>query len=198
MDEKSQETVVDTAEQEKEEKTLGQKIKNFFTGKEYEGKEEKKVLEKDMLFATLDTSIRQIQLPHGHSFLLSDTVGFISHLPHELIKAFHSTLEEVRYADLLLQVVDASSKQHNQHTDRSGKFLHPFGFLSSFFRKEVPLNKRHRHIQDEGNCSAQNKWKQDTKYESQNIKYHLVFPQAYDHQRCKHNQSSYFPYGITI
>ena len=80
-----------------------------------------------MLFATLDTSIRQIQLPHGHSFLLSDTVGFISHLPHELIKAFHSTLEEVRYADLLLQVVDASSKQHNQHIDITMDTLRQIG-----------------------------------------------------------------------
>lgn len=71
--------------------------------------EDKKVLEKDMLFATLDTSIRRIDLPHGKSFLLSDTVGFVRELPHELIKAFHSTLEEVTYADLLLQVVDISN-----------------------------------------------------------------------------------------
>lgn len=80
-----------------------------------EQKDEKRVVEKDMLFATLDTSIRHIDLPHGNSFLLSDTVGFISHLPHQLIKAFHSTLEEVQYADLLIQVIDASSKEHDKH-----------------------------------------------------------------------------------
>ena len=79
------------------------------------GKNEKQVLEENMLFATLDTSVRHIPLPNGHSFLLSDTVGFISHLPHELIKAFHSTLEEVCYADILLQVVDASSQEHQNH-----------------------------------------------------------------------------------
>lgn len=70
--------------------------------------EDKKVLEQDLLFATLDTSIRRIDLPFGHSFLLSDTVGFVRNLPHDLIVAFHSTLEEVTYADLLLQVIDSS------------------------------------------------------------------------------------------
>lgn len=71
--------------------------------------QEKEVLEKNQLFATLDTSIRHIQRGNGHSFLLSDTVGFISDLPHTLIEAFHSTLEEICYADLLIQVIDASS-----------------------------------------------------------------------------------------
>lgn len=73
--------------------------------------ESKKVIEEDMLFATLDTSVRNIDLPNGKSFLLSDTVGFVSHLPHSLIKAFHSTLEEVKYASLLVQVVDASDPE---------------------------------------------------------------------------------------
>lgn len=73
-------------------------------------KEDKKVLEQDMLFATLDTSIRRIELGH-HSFLLSDTVGFVQDLPHELIDAFHSTLEEVTYADLLLEVIDTSNNE---------------------------------------------------------------------------------------
>ena len=77
-------------------------------------KDEKKVLEKDMLFATLDTSIRQIKTIEGDEYLLSDTVGFVNELPHSLIKAFHSTLEEVKYASLLLQVVDASSPQYQK------------------------------------------------------------------------------------
>ncbi len=72
----------------------------------YVGDEEKKVLEKDMLFATLDTSIRRINTGNNRDFLLSDTVGFIHKLPHGLVKAFRSTLEEVQNADLLLQVVD--------------------------------------------------------------------------------------------
>ena len=72
----------------------------------------KKVFEKDMLFATLDTSVRKIMLPDNKAFLLSDTVGFVSKLPHELVKAFRSTLEEVRNADLLLHVVDASNSDY--------------------------------------------------------------------------------------
>lgn len=70
--------------------------------------DDKKVLEEDMLFATLETSVRKIELEDNRKFLLSDTVGFISELPHDLVKAFRSTLEEIKNADLLLQVVDYS------------------------------------------------------------------------------------------
>ena len=74
--------------------------------------EDKSVLEKDMLFATLDTTIRRIEPPGMQAFLLSDTVGFISELPTTLVDAFRSTLEEAVYADLLLQVVDYSDEDH--------------------------------------------------------------------------------------
>lgn len=67
------------------------------------------VLEADMLFATLDTTIRAIKLKDNRKIALSDTVGFIRKLPHELVEAFKSTLEEVIEADLLLHVVDASN-----------------------------------------------------------------------------------------
>lgn len=77
----------------------------------------KTVLEKDMLFATLDTSVRTIETGDNKPFFLVDTVGFIHKLPHGLIKAFHSTLEEVQYADLLVQVVDVSDPQHRQHME---------------------------------------------------------------------------------
>lgn len=80
----------------------------------------KQVFEKDMLFATLDTSIRRISTGDRRDFLLSDTVGFIENLPHDLIKAFRSTLEEVCFADLLLIVLDSSDpfvKQHRQVTE---------------------------------------------------------------------------------
>ncbi len=80
------------------------------------GKDEtKKVLEQDMLFATLDTTVRKIELEQNRSFLLSDTVGFIDKLPHTLVKAFRSTLEEVKYADLLLEVIDFSDKNYREH-----------------------------------------------------------------------------------
>lgn len=70
----------------------------------------KKVLEKNMLFATLDTTVRRISMGGGRDFLLSDTVGFIHQLPTALIKAFRSTLEEAREADLLLHVLDYSDE----------------------------------------------------------------------------------------
>lgn len=75
----------------------------------------KKVLEQDMLFATLDTTIRNIPLENNRSFLLADTVGFIDKLPHSLVKAFRSTLEEVKYADLLLEVIDFSDENYKEH-----------------------------------------------------------------------------------
>ncbi len=77
--------------------------------------EEKKVYEEDMLFATLDTTVRKIVPMDKNAFLLSDTVGFISNLPHNLIKAFRSTLEEVQEADLLVQVIDYSDENYMEH-----------------------------------------------------------------------------------
>lgn len=76
--------------------------------------EEKKVTEKDMLFATLDTTVRRIVPENHHDFLLSDTVGFIHKLPHNLVEAFHSTLEEAREADILLQVVDYGDPHYKE------------------------------------------------------------------------------------
>mgnify|MGYP001401622110 FL=1 len=73
-------------------------------------KEDKKVFVYDMLFATLDTSLREAKLPNGQKFLITDTVGFVSKLPTHLVEAFKGTLEEVQYADLLLHVVDASNE----------------------------------------------------------------------------------------
>ena len=66
------------------------------------------VLAEDLLFATLDPTLRRIRLPHGETIILSDTVGFISNLPHHLVAAFRATLEEVVEADLILHVRDIS------------------------------------------------------------------------------------------
>ena len=88
---------------------------------------EKKVLEKDMLFATLETTVRRINTGNNKDFLLSDTVGFIHKLPHGLVKAFHSTLEEVENADLLLHVADCSDpycKEHMKTTQETLAELH--------------------------------------------------------------------------
>ncbi len=71
---------------------------------------EKKVFVKNMLFATLDVTLRKALLPNKKEFLIVDTVGFVSKLPHDLIDAFKSTLEEVSYADLILHVIDATNE----------------------------------------------------------------------------------------
>ncbi|MBQ7096959.1 MAG: GTPase HflX [Clostridia bacterium] len=75
------------------------------------------VLAEDKLFATLDPTARKLTLPDGSPVVLVDTVGFIRKLPHHLIKAFHSTLEEAVIADVLVHVVDASSPQLDQNTE---------------------------------------------------------------------------------
>ncbi|MEG0872387.1 MAG: GTPase HflX [Clostridia bacterium] len=93
----------------------------------YQKQEEKKVLEKDMLFATLETSVRNIILGDNKSFLLSDTVGFIDKLPHNLIKAFRSTLEEIKSADLLLHVIDYSDPNFDLYIDVTKETLKELG-----------------------------------------------------------------------
>ena len=75
------------------------------------------ILAEDKLFATLDPTTRNYKLPGGQEVLLTDTVGFIRKLPHHLIDAFRSTLEEARYANLILHVVDSSSEQMDAHMD---------------------------------------------------------------------------------
>ena len=89
--------------------------------------EKKKVFEADMLFATLDTTVRKITVSRGREFLLSDTVGFIHRLPTALVEAFHSTLEEVTQADLLLQIVDGSDPHCQEHIEVTKKTVEELG-----------------------------------------------------------------------
>ena len=91
------------------------------------GREEKNVFEEDMLFATLDVQQRGVDLQNGRRFVLIDTVGFVSKLPHSLIEAFKATLEEVVYADLLLHVVDASYENHDFHIAVTERVLKELG-----------------------------------------------------------------------
>ena len=101
-------------------------LMNAFIDKYVEDKK-KKVLEKDMLFATLDTFVRKITLEDNKTFLLSDTVGFISKLPHNLVKAFRSTLEEIIEADLIIQVIDYSDKNYKKHIEVTNNTLKEIG-----------------------------------------------------------------------
>lgn len=85
------------------------------------------VFVKNMVFATLDTAVRRIEPEGAQPFLLSDTVGFINDLPTFLVEAFHSTLEEVRKADLILEIVDASDPEHDMHMEVTGRTLREIG-----------------------------------------------------------------------
>ena len=98
-----------------------------------------KVFEADMLFATLDTTTRAIKLPDNRDITLTDTVGFVSKLPHELVEAFKSTLEEVIYSDLLCHVVDASSDNVQEEIIAVEKVLGELKALES--AKILVLNK---------------------------------------------------------
>lgn len=89
--------------------------------------EEKKVMERDMLFATLDTTVRKIEPEEHHAFLLSDTVGFIHKLPHHLVQAFRSTLEEAKEADVLLQVVDYANPHYREQIEVTNRTLKELG-----------------------------------------------------------------------
>lgn len=87
----------------------------------------KQVFERDMLFATLNTTVRQLTLPDKKQFLLSDTVGFVSKLPHSLVAAFKSTLQEAASADLLLHVVDVSDPHYQDMMTTTNKTLQEIG-----------------------------------------------------------------------
>lgn len=93
----------------------------------YGRNEDKQVFEKDMLFATLDTSVRKLTFPDQKELILSDTVGFVSNLPHQLVKAFRSTLSEAAKADLLVQVVDVSDPHYREMMQTTADTLQEIG-----------------------------------------------------------------------
>lgn len=91
------------------------------THKDYH--QDKEVFQKNMLFATLDVTLRKASLPNKKEFLVVDTVGFVSKLPHDLIEAFKATLEEVQYADLILHVIDATNESFEIQQKTTDKVL---------------------------------------------------------------------------
>lgn len=84
-------------------------------------------LAEDMLFATLDSTTRQLHLPSRNQAVLTDTVGFIRKLPHDLVSAFQSTLDEVREADLLLNVIDSASRERDEQVEAVLRVLAEIG-----------------------------------------------------------------------
>lgn len=93
---------------------------------------EDRVYAADQLFATLDPTLRRLELPDGNAVVLADTVGFIRHLPHDLVEAFRSTLQETRDADLLLHVIDANDPE------RRAKSEEVYTVLEEIEAAEVP------------------------------------------------------------
>ncbi len=103
-------------------------LMNRILSKTEKNEEERKIVfEKNMLFATLDVAQRSVVLDSNHQFILIDTVGFVSKLPHSLVNAFKATLEEVTYADLLVHVVDSSYENHDFHINVTDKVLAEIG-----------------------------------------------------------------------
>ena len=105
---------------------------------------------KDMLFATLDPLMRKAHLLSGRDIILSDTVGFISQLPHELVQAFHATLEEVLTADLLLHVQDASNP------DRAAQEKDVIHVLKTIGAEKIPVLNIYNKYDIEGAASPEN------------------------------------------
>ncbi|HIX36402.1 MAG TPA: GTPase HflX [Candidatus Anaerostipes avistercoris] len=89
------------------------------------------VLEENQLFATLDPTTKSLELGSGQTVLLTDTVGFIRKLPHHLVDAFRSTLEEAKYSDLIFHVVDASNPQREKHMEVVYETLKQLGAVGS-------------------------------------------------------------------
>ena len=85
------------------------------------------VFTEDKLFATLDSTVRRVQLPNEHEMLLSDTVGFIRKLPHNLVEAFKTTLEEAAYADFIVEIMDVTNPQVQKHHETTDDVLQEVG-----------------------------------------------------------------------
>lgn len=120
------------------------------------------VLEDAMLFSTLDTTTRGLMLDDTQEILVTDTVGFIKKLPHHLVEAFKSTLEEAKYADIIIHVVDASNPQMDTQMHVVYETLRQLGAegkpVITLFNKqdllEAPVNNRDFHAEYSIDCSA--------------------------------------------
>ncbi|TPR50006.1 GTPase HflX [Apilactobacillus micheneri] len=120
---------------------------------------DKQVMVKNMLFATLNTSVRKITFPDNKDMLLSDTVGFVSKLPHQLVQAFRSTLSEAANADLLIQVVDESDENKELMMDTTMKTLKEIGvenvpMITVFNKADLANEKRPEHVGEDLIISA--------------------------------------------
>lgn len=121
------------------------------------------VFAENLLFATLDTTMRRLRLPSGRDVILSDTVGFISDLPHELIMAFRATLEEVLEADIVVQVLDAANPDYKQQRRDVLSVLHQLGldkiefqdnYIEVYNKSDLLAPEQLNHFQSHKNILA--------------------------------------------
>lgn len=112
------------------------------------------VLAEDMLFATLDPTLRRIRLPHGETVILSDTVGFISNLPHHLVAAFRATLEEVVEADLILHVRDISDPDNAAQGEDVENILSGLGVEPHDHKRIVEIWNKIDNLDESGREAA--------------------------------------------
>lgn len=112
------------------------------------------VLAEDMLFATLDPTLRRIRLPHGETVILSDTVGFISNLPHHLVAAFKATLEEVLEADLILHVRDISDPDNAAQAEDVENILAGLGVEPHDHKRVIQLWNKIDNLDEAGREAA--------------------------------------------
>ncbi|HAQ40872.1 MAG TPA: GTPase HflX [Clostridiales bacterium] len=108
---------------------------NALVESEYSGEEaeNKKVFAHNMLFATLDTELRKVKLPGGRRAVFSDTVGFIKKLPTQIVEAFKGTLEEIKYADLIIHLIDINDENLEQHRDTTTRLI------EKIIGKDIPV-----------------------------------------------------------
>ena len=105
-------------------------IEEQYSNEEYENK---KVFARDMLFATLDTELRKVRLPGGRKVVFSDTVGFIKKLPTQIVEAFKGTLEEIKYADIIIHLIDINDENMQDHKETTTKLI------EKITNREIPV-----------------------------------------------------------
>lgn len=105
-------------------------IEDQCSNEEYENK---KVFARDMLFATLDTELRKVKLPGGRKVVFSDTVGFIKKLPTQIVEAFKGTLEEIKYADIIIHLIDINDENMQDHKETTTKLI------EKITNREIPV-----------------------------------------------------------
>jgi GTP-binding protein HflX len=105
-------------------------IEDQCSNEEYENK---KVFAQDMLFATLDTEVRKVKLPGGRKVVFSDTVGFIKKLPTQIVEAFKGTLEEIKYADIIIHLIDINDENMQDHKETTTMLI------EKITNREIPV-----------------------------------------------------------